>query len=160
MRLASSSICIPVSAMIRAYYGNFYTVTKYAKINLIDRKNNTIYIHLHHRILRFNILNCKEWILDHKKPSKKGTTAKENWILADNNQFNNLIRYPIINVEYKEKMPISTNHLCYDTKNFNACPHLTWHVGGYYFCTHLKELLFENNFVRLNSKRCLTDNGG
>ena len=145
---------------IRVYYGNFYTVAKYAKINLIDRKREIIYIHLHGKILRFNMFNCEEWILDCKEPNEESTTAKKNWALADSTQYHNLIKYPIINVEYKEKLPISINHLCYDIESFNACPRLTWSVSGYYFCNYLQDLLFANISPRLNSKRCFTGNGG
>jgi len=142
---------------ISVYYGNFYTVPKHVEVHMIDMKHESLYVHLHYNIMRFHMFNCREWGLDDKKPTEKATTRKENWTLADSIGSNyDIIEYPIINVTYKKKMPVSKNHLCCDEKNLTACPYLTWIVTGSYWCTHLGKYLFMGGSWanKFNSKAC------
>ena len=146
---------------IFVYYGNFYTVPSMFKVNFVDYKNDAIYIHMHARgiIQRFHMYNCREWELDNKKPKQLGTTAKENWELADSN-FINIVEYPIINVKYKEKLTskcIPSDFLCYDIKKKDVCKFLSHRVTGFYHCDFLHETLFETKSsfrYELNSKQC------
>ncbi len=141
---------------IQTYHSCFYHTPEYAEVYMVDKENDGIYIHLHYTIRRFHMFNCEEWELDCKKPAEEGTTMKENWSRASSN-FIDLIKYPIINVKYKSKMPIDENFLCYDIENLTACPHLTWAITGSYRCNHLKEYIYLSGSswaVILNSKEC------
>ncbi len=133
---------------IRVYNSCFYHTAIYAKVHMVDKENDAIYVHLHHVIMRFHMFNCRKWGLDREKPTEKGTTIKKNRLLSSSN-FIDLIKYPIINVEYKEKISISENFLCYDEEESQVCPHLNWVVTGSYRCHHMNVYLFS-----LNSKAC------
>lgn len=133
---------------IFTYYSCFYHTAKQAEVIMIDGNIDAIYINLHNIIMRFHMFNCRKWGLDDKKPCGERTTRKENREIATGS-FCDLIRYPIINIKYKSKLPISKNFLCCDEKELLVCPRLTWAVTGSYWCNHLGEYL-----TTLNSKGC------
>ncbi len=144
---------IKAGDLVPLYYGNFYTTTRLFEVQMLSK--NALYIYMHFSIYRFHAYNCREWTIDKKPSKKKGTTDKENWQLADNN-FINLIKYPIINVKYKESMPITEDFLCYNTKKLTVCPYLNYFNGNYQ-CKHRKHILFDSDtftWNKLNGQNC------
>ena len=145
---------------IYVYHGNFYTVPKMFEVNFVDFSIGAIYIYMYN-LKKFHIYNCKEWVLDSKKPVGSGATSKGNWKLANSN-FINLIKYPIINIKYKEKLTskcIPPNFLCYDIKNESVCKFLSY-TDKYYHCNFLHETLFQTDgFISINSKYCMKRKG-
>ena len=137
---------------IDVHNGCSYHTSLYCEVNMIDKRGEAIYIHLHGKIMRFHMFNCREWELSAKKPTEEGTTKEENRQLSGGG-FINIIRYPIINVKYKEKLPVPISFLCYDEKELCACPYLTKNDETYW-CTYLRDFLFENSSWGLNAKAC------